>query len=307
MALCNRRGQPIWSNATGSKLLLIDGQLNPDVARLVRRAAETLHVASQSLTVRENLRVNVQAVPLGGASVGLIARPMQNQADPNNFYERFMRRIVHDMRNPLAAIIAHASNLYTGPTPENGGSWETWQTTARTIEHEAQRLTRLVDSILFEARLSHVPLAIERLDLVDVIEEVAFQFDEVAQQAGRTLAAETPPGPAPLEADRDLLVRALSNLVDNGLKYSRPASTVRILLEATGEAYLLRVIDSGEGIPPEYLPDRIFEPLVRARPRDGGSGLGLSIVKKIAEMHRGSISAESKPGEGTTMTLCLPR
>jgi len=67
------------------------------------------------------------------------------------------------------------------------------------------------------------------------------------------------------------------------------------------------VIDNGDGIPPDYLPDRIFEALVRARPKEGGSGLGLAIVKKIVEMHKGTIAVESALRKGTTFTICLPK
>jgi signal transduction histidine kinase len=161
--------------------------------------------------------------------------------------------------------------------------------------------------MVFDARLSYVPLALEHIDLIDVIENVFYQFDERATRENKSIEVETPPPPAPLEADHDLLVRALSNLVDNSLKYSSTGAKVRITLEVTEVVYTLKVIDSGDGIPPELLPDRIFEALVRGRAKDGGSGLGLSIVRKIVELHRGDITAHSVVGKGTTMTLCLPR
>jgi signal transduction histidine kinase len=159
--------------------------------------------------------------------------------------------------------------------------------------------------MLFDARLSYVPLALEALDLADVIEEVFFQHDERAIREGKTIEIETVP--APFEGDRDLLVRAISNLVDNSLKYSSAGAVVRLTLESTSSDYLLKVGDTGDGIPPEYLPNRIFEALVRVRAKDGGSGLGLSIVKKIVELHGGQIAVESALGKGTLITLCLPK
>ncbi len=104
-------------------------------------------------------------------------------------------------------------------------------------------------------------------------------------------------------------MRALSNLVDNSLKYSPSGARIRLVGEQTTAHTIIRVIDDGDGIPPEYLPDRIFEPLVRVRPRDGivGTGLGLSIVKKIAHMHGGAVQVESALGKGTTITVLLPR
>jgi signal transduction histidine kinase len=216
-----------------------------------------------------------------------------------------MRRIVHDMRNPLAAIIAHASNLQTAPDFERASATRT----AQTIETEAQRLTRLVDSILFDARLSHLPLVLQRLDMRDVLEEVYYQHDERAEREYKSLEFETPPQAMPLDGDRDLLVRAIGNLVDNALKYSGTGAVIRLVGELSPGHTVVKVIDDGEGIPPEFLPDRIFEALVRVKPRDGvsGSGLGLNIVKKIVQMHGGTIMADSRLGQGTTMTILLPR
>lgn len=303
MALVDESMHVVWMNESGQRHLMQKNDLNPAVARLVQRARETRSTVGQSMSVDESLRINVQASPVQHGLYSLIARPLNNEADPHGFYERFIRRIVHDMRNPLAAIIAHASNLSTAaPDP-------ILARTASTIENEAQRLTRLVDSLLFDARLVYVPLMLEKIDLLDIVEEVFYQHDERATREGKTIEIELTPASAIIQGDRDLLVRAVSNLVDNSLKYSSLAAIIRITLESTDTHHYLRVIDTGDGIPPEYLPDQIFEALVRVRPRDGvsGSGLGLSIVRKIAEMHNGSVAAESQLGKGTTITLCLPR
>jgi signal transduction histidine kinase len=304
IALFDRDQQPLWINMSGRFYMFHSGKLNDGVAKLLSRTAETKRLSSQSFSIDEKLRVNVQAMPMPNEQVSVITRVLpQTDVEQNNFYERYIRRIVHDMRNPLAAIIAHAGNLAATPPSEGA----VWQGTARTIEHEALRLTRLVDSILFDARLSYVPLNLERLDLADVIEEVMFQQDERAMRDGKAIEVEVPPEPAPIEADRDLLVRAISNLVDNSLKYSKHGATVRLVLEPTGAVYKLLVIDTGEGIPSEFLPHKIFEPMVRARKDNGGSGLGLAIVKKIIDLHGGTIAVQSKLGEGTTMIITLKR
>ena len=304
IGLFDRQQQPLWINGSGRFYMYHDGTLNMDVQKLLQRAVESKRLAAQSFNVDEKLRVNVQAMPLADGSISVVTRLIQGEADQNAFYERFIRRIVHDMRNPLAAIIAHASNLYATPPSEAVA----WQNTARTIENEAQRLTRLVDSMLFDARLSYVPINAERFDVRDVIEEVMFQYDERAIREGKSIEVEMPPDPSPIEADRDLLLRAISNLVDNSLKYSKAGAAVRIVLETAGAVYKLSVIDTGDGIPPEYLPNKIFEPLVRVR-KEGvsGSGLGLAIVKKIVDLHGGTIMARSVLGDGSTITITLKR
>ena len=303
VALLDPRLRVRFANDIADRQIVKGDSVEAGVAQLVRRARDMGKVAAQSMTVDEQ-RVTVQALPLPNGEIGIVTRPQTNENSATEFYERFMRRIVHDMRNPLAAIIAHASNLRTAPDFDRTNA----ERAAQTIENEAQRLTRLVDSILFDARLSHLPLVLEAIDLADIIEEVYYQHDERAEREGKTLEFETPPTPLPLDGDRDLLVRAVSNLVDNSLKYSPLGSRVRIVGERTSNHVVVKVIDNGEGIPPEYLPDRVFESMVRVKPRDGitGSGLGLNIVRKIAQMHGGAISAESVLGRGTTMTLVLP-
>ncbi len=305
VALIDRRMRLQWYNDVAERQFVKGDSVEAAVAQLARRARDMGKVAAQSMTVDET-RVVVQATPMPNGDVGLITRAQASENGANNdFYERFMRRIVHDMRNPLAAIIAHASNLQTAPDFERANATRT----AQTIETEAQRLTRLVDSILFDARLSHMPLVLQRLDMRDVLEEVYYQHDERAEREGKSLEFETPPHSMPINGDRDLLVRAIGNLVDNALKYSARGAIVRIDGEMSPGHIVVKVIDNGEGIPPEFLPDRIFEALVRVRHRDGasGSGLGLNIVRKIAEMHGGTIMAESRLGHGTTMTLVMPR
>jgi two-component system phosphate regulon sensor histidine kinase PhoR len=303
IVICNGKGRIRWRNAAAQDLLIGGRYLSEGARALLERAKVSKGIAMQNMPIREGVRLAVQAFPLGRGSYALLARPLQSETDKNSFYESFIRRIVHDMRNPLAAIVGHAANMHQSPKVEA----EAWRKSAATIENEAQRLARLVDSMLFDARLAYVPLEMAPLDLVDVIEEAVYTHDELAQQEGKTLEVDAPSTPMKARGDRDLLARAFLNLIDNSLKYSEAGATVRVKLEANGTDYLLSFMDNGIGIPAEYLPDRIFEPLVRARPQGSGSGLGLSIARKIFEMHGGGITAQSTVGVGTTMMVRLPK
>jgi signal transduction histidine kinase len=301
--ICNGKGRIRWRNAAADDLLIGGRYLSEGARALLERAKASNGITIQNMPIREGVRLAVQAFALGRGWYALIAKPLQSETDKNSFYESFIRRIVHDMRNPLAAIVGHASNMHQSPKVEP----EAWRKSAATIENEAQRLARLVDSLLFDARLAYVPLEMAPLDLVDVIEEAVYTRDELAQQEGKMLEVEAPSTPMRARGDRDLLARAFLNLIDNSLKYSESGATVRVKLAVNGTDYLLSFMDDGIGIPPEYLPDRIFEPLVRARPQGSGSGLGLSIARKIFEMHGGGITAQSTVGVGTTMTVRLPK
>jgi len=320
LALFSPEGRLIYANDAARQLLLDPAaqgdtqgaSLRSDAASLLNRVRASGRTASQSMSLSEQLRVTLTVTRASPDTYALLARPTEDLGK-SAFYERFIRRIVHDMRNPLAAIIAHSVNL-RGYEPESDSTPadRSLALTANTIEVEAQRLTRLVDSMLFDARLSYVPPAAEHFDLLDLVEEVFFQHDEQVGRDEKTLMIETTLQRAPFEGDRDLIARALDNLVDNGVKYSAAGASVRIILDEDARHYRLAVSDTGYGIPPEMLPDRIFEPLVRAHPSGGhkvvsGSGLGLSIVKKVAELHRGSVKAESQVGRGTTISIWLPK
>ncbi|MEO0566068.1 MAG: HAMP domain-containing sensor histidine kinase, partial [Chloroflexota bacterium] len=217
-------------------------------------------------------------------------------------YDHFIRRIVHDMRNPLAGIIGHAANL-RHLSPDDG---EGLAKSAAVIENEAQRLARLVDSMLFDARLAYIPLTIETFDVMDIVEEAMFAHDETAAERDVSIEVQAPPEALPFSGDRDLLVRAVSNLIDNSIKYSGEGGQVLVRVGRKGTTYLIAIRDNGPGIPPDYLPDRIFEAFVRAGAGGNGSGLGLSIVRKIARMHGGDVQAKSALGEGTQMLITLP-
>jgi signal transduction histidine kinase len=299
--ICSARGKVYWRNEAAMTYEGDGGALPNGVLPMIDRAAITRKVAVQTLTFSEGGRVTTQVVPLDRRTFAVILRPLTD-ANRNTFYENFIRRIVHDMRNPLAAIIGHAANMHQNPTLDA----DIARNTAHTIDEQAQRLARLVDSLLFDARLAYVPLSARPLDLVDVLEEAVYAHDEPAQRDGKSIEMELPSQPMRFEGDRDLLARAFENLVANSLKYSGVDGRLCVTLEQTPSAYVIQFIDNGEGIPPEYLPDRIFEPLVRVRPSEGGSGLGLSIARKIFEMHGGTIQAHSRLGEGTTMTIRLP-
>lgn len=302
VAICDTKGRVHWHNDT-AKHLLQNGSLNPNLRVLIKRAQTNKGIALQTLAVGEGMRYAVQALPLDRRTFALISRPLQSGSQLNTFYENFIRRIVHDMRNPLAAIIGHAANMRQSASIEP----EAWRKSVGTIETEAQRLARLVDSMLFDARLAYVPLELKQLDLADVLEEAIYAQDERAQREGKTLEMDAPPGPMRIEADRDLLVRAFENIIDNSLKYSGADGRLHVSLQTEPNAYVIQFADNGEGIPTEYLPDRIFEPLVRARSHGSGSGLGLSTVRKIIEMHGGTVTAQSREGVGTTMTVRLAR
>ncbi len=211
----------------------------------------------------------------------------------------------HELRTPLTSIKGQVE-----VTLSRERSPQTYREVLGTVNEEVDRLIRLVGSLLTLARADagQIPIAKERVDLAGLVASVVEQVRPLAEERGVALEVATAPS-ATLEADEDLLLQLLLNLLDNAIKYTEKGGQVTVGWASRDGSMELRVRDTGAGIPPEQVP-RIFDRFYRvdkARSRaEGGTGLGLSICRWIAEAHGGSISVESTPGTGSTFTLRLP-
>ena len=217
---------------------------------------------------------------------------------------RFVADASHELRTPLAII---KTNLELALTDKDGTD-ESRARAAAVIERAIDRMARLTDDLLALARLDAPAAGNEPVPLVQIVADARDEF--AAAAAARNVALEAADGPGwVVSGDRDVLKRAVVNLLDNAVRVAPPGSSVRLDHgEEDGWAWLA-VSDEGPGIAPEHL-ESIFDRFWRAdeartRP-DGGSGLGLAIVRQIAEAHGGSIEVRSQAGEGATFVLRLP-
>ena len=217
--------------------------------------------------------------------------------------------VAHELRTPLARIRL-ALEL-----AESGDPGVARESLAE-IAEDLSELEALVDDILASARmdlargtatLGAPPLHLATLDVGQVVRGSAERLRH--RHPERTVEVELEPLLPTVEGDAVLLRRALDNLLDNARKYSRPGAVIRLRASRRPPGIAIEVIDSGEGIPPEDLA-RLFTPFFRgdrSRTRaTGGVGLGLSLARRIAEAHGGTLGAESTPAVGTTMTMALP-
>lgn len=216
----------------------------------------------------------------------------------------FLADVSHELRTPLTVL---RSNAEFGLAVDR--DWPHREILEEIVK-ESARMTRMVEDLLFLARSDSAP---QPLDLQQVavplfVAELAGHAEVLAREHGASFESETS-GDGWLSVDPARVEQAVLTLVDNAARYGYPGGIVRLASSTRDGELCIEVEDEGAGIPEAELP-RIFDRFYRvgkARSRKrGGSGLGLSIARTIAELHGGRIEAESQVGKGTRMTLCLP-
>lgn len=211
---------------------------------------------------------------------------------------------VHELRTPLASL---STATYLLLRPEI--SQQQREQIIRSIHAETLRLNALASSFLDLARLEsgRVRYQKSRFELAVLLGECLDVMRSKAEEERVRLEVDVPAGLG-LEADRDKIKQVVLNLLSNAIKYNRPGGAVYLSAAADDGRVRLTVRDTGVGIPIEAQP-YLFQKFFRVRETEGkaiGTGLGLSICKQIVQGHGGTIGVESKPGEGTTFTVCLP-
>jgi len=246
--------------------------------------------------------------PLGGAEPGpvlVVLHDLSQSEALQRMRQDFVANVSHELRTPLTSLRGYAETLLEGALDDA----EAREHFVRVIRDGAVRLQALVEDLLVLAEMERpdVSLRRERLDLVEVAGRLVEEARDVALRTGLRLALEAG-APVWVDADRVRIEQAMSNLLDNALKYTeRGGVTVRV--GASANAAWFEVRDTGPGIPAADLP-RIFERFYRvekARSRErGGTGLGLSIVKHAIQLHGGEVAVESRPGAGATFRFAIP-
>ena len=214
---------------------------------------------------------------------------------------QFTGNAAHELRTPLALMQAQLE-LFSAEHPDVRPETAEFLTLLR---EQTERLTQMTRTLLEMSNLRHVARN-ERIQLAPMIEEIFTDLAPLSDKRGVTLTAE---GDGIMTGSDALIYRLIFNLAENAVKYNRPGGSVRVSVTQEPETLLLRVSDTGCGIPEEYQRS-IFQPFFRvdkSRSREyGGAGLGLSLVWEIAELHGGSVWVEESSEKGTTIAVELP-
>ncbi len=224
----------------------------------------------------------------------------------------FVANASHELRTPLAALSGFIETL-KGPARNDVAARERF---LDIMEAQAKRMARLIDDLLSLSRIelsAHVRPQTP-VELVPIVRQVVDSLQMLARDRGVTVTISSPKEPLVVSGDRDELTRVFENLIENGLKYGASGKRVEITLSRAfnvggGEEAVVAVREYGPGISAEHLPrltERFYRVDVTESRAQGGTGLGLALVKHIMNRHHGRLNIESRSGEGATFTVRLP-
>jgi signal transduction histidine kinase/CheY-like chemotaxis protein len=219
----------------------------------------------------------------------------------------FLSMLAHELRNPLAPV-HNAVRLLQMKVPDHPDvGWA-----AGVIDRQVVHMVRLVDDLLDVSRITQGKIRLQReaVDLASVLRQVAEDFGPVFERGRQRVETDIPDAPLPVRGDRVRLVQVFANLMTNAAKYTDAGGHIRLTAALAGHEAVVRVRDSGVGIAAEML-DSVFDLFVQAeQPLDrtrGGLGIGLTLVRRLVELHGGGVSASSDgPGTGSEFVVRLP-
>jgi PAS domain S-box-containing protein len=221
--------------------------------------------------------------------------------------DQFLAMLAHELRNPLAPIRNAVELMRQVETLD-----PSFQPNREMVERQVKNLARLVDDLLDVSRITQgsIRLRKEPVELQTILERAVDGTRPLIESRGHQLILELPREPIRLDADPTRLEQVVTNLLNNAAKYTMPGGHIWLSAELDGKEAVVRVRDTGIGVPPDVL-GRVFEPFVQtdgslAR-SEGGLGIGLTLVRSLVEMHGGRVEAHSPGlGQGSEFTIRLP-
>jgi signal transduction histidine kinase len=236
-----------------------------------------------------------------------LAERAQRLAEASVRKDEFLALLAHELRNPLAPIVTALERLH-----EHESDPEIVSRCRGVLERQARQLVRLVDDLLDVSRITRGKIALrkERITLASAISSAIEASRPIVEQRSHDLAVHVPSEPIELDADPVRVAQVLANLLNNAAKYTEPGGHVTLSAAREGGEVVISVRDDGIGMSAELLP-RVFDLFVQAENARGqalgGLGIGLTLVKRLVELHGGQVEARSEgPGRGTEVIVRLP-
>jgi signal transduction histidine kinase/DNA-binding response OmpR family regulator len=285
---------PLVSGAQPKGLLYV---LNDHPTEFSQDQVDILSIlASQTAVAIDNTQLLVQ-----------LQQACERLQELDQLKDEFISLVSHELRTPLHSIGGFVQLLMSDKIDDQA----TRQDCLIRVAEQTEHLRRLVEELLDLSRIEAGRLVINRapLSLGSVLEDVAANLKQMADEKGVALEVVLPV-PLPLvEADGQRLAQVITNLVHNGIKFTPPPGQVRVAAERVNGEVLVRVVDSGPGIPAEALPglfERFYQVNSPSIAHHEGMGIGLYISKRIVQAHGGRIWAQSEVGRGSTFYVALP-
>jgi len=239
--------------------------------------------------------------------VGALNQLLSRMKKLDDSRQEFVSNVSHELKTPLASMKVLADSLIT---MGDGATSEMYREFMEDITHEIDRENSIITDLLSLVKMDKTAgtLNIKEVDINEMTEAILKRLKPLADQSGIELIFESV-RPVKAEVDEVKLTLAVSNLIENAIKYNNPNGWVRVMLDADHQFFLITVTDSGIGIPAEA-QDHVFERFYRvdkSHSREiGGTGLGLAIARSAVIMHRGAIKVSSLEGQGTEFALRIP-
>ena len=284
-------------------LLLVDILLIYYTLKPLGMLAEAINKAAEgTLTANVDVRDYTETARISDS----VNRTLTRLKTLDESRQEFVSNVAHELKTPITSIRVLADSLMSmGEAPV-----ELYQEFMSDISQEIDRESKIIDDLLSLARLDNnaMPMNIVRMNINEKMELILKRLTPIAQVRNIELLFESY---RPVIADIDdvKLTLAVTNLVENAIKYNKDNGWVKVSLNADHQFFYIKISDSGCGIPEDAL-EHIFERFYRvdkARSREtGGTGLGLSITRSIVALHHGEVKAYSKLGEGTTFVIRIP-
>ncbi len=291
--------------------LIIQMRVETLIYNRIKRLYQSVSLLADSTLDEESVTTNMKELT---QNVEKFAKSKKLEIEAlkirENYRRDFIGNVSHELKTPLFTIEGYILTLLDGAMEDQERCKKYLQRTHKSVE----RLIYIVNDLDMITKLEtgNLHLNIEHFDIIEVISSVFEMFEMKSQKKHISLTFDQPyPLPIMVTADRKRIQQVITNLIVNSIKYGKEKGTTEVSIESlTADKYIVRITDNGEGFKPEDA-ERLFERFFRVDKsgsrQEGGSGLGLSIVKHILEAHKEKIYVESDPGTGSEFSFTLQK